>query len=71
MLLRDIMNININGLNIEYTDVGEGAPILLLHGWGSSFKFYENIIKNQLGNVIVVDNIENANIISKKIKKSI
>ena len=40
------MNININGLNIEYTDVGEGAPILLLHGWGSSFKFYENIIKN-------------------------
>ena len=28
---------------------------------------YENIIKNQLGNVIVVDNIDNANIISKKI----
>ena len=30
-------------------------------------KTYENIIKNQLGNVIVVDNIDNANIISKKI----
>ena len=30
-------------------------------------KKYENIIKNQLGNVIVVDNIDNANIISKKI----
>lgn len=28
---------------------------------------YSNIIKNQLGNVIVVDNIDNANIISKKI----
>lgn len=28
---------------------------------------YENIIKNQLGNVIVVNNIEDANIISKKI----
>lgn len=28
---------------------------------------YENIIKNQLGNVIVVDNIDNANIISEKI----
>ena len=30
-------------------------------------KNYENIIKNQLGNVIVVNNIDNANIISKKI----
>ena len=28
---------------------------------------YENIIKNQLGNVIVVDTIDNANLISKKI----
>ena len=28
---------------------------------------YDNIIDNQLGNVIVVDNIDNANIISKKI----
>ena len=30
-------------------------------------KKYQNIIENQLGNVIVVDNIDNANIISKKI----
>ena len=30
-------------------------------------KKYENIIKNQLGNVIIVNNIDNANIISKKI----
>ena len=30
-------------------------------------KKYENIIKNQLGNVIVVDNIDSANTISKKI----
>lgn len=30
-------------------------------------KKYENIISNQLGNVLVVDNIDNANIISKKI----
>jgi len=28
---------------------------------------YSNIIKNQLGNVIVADNVDNANIISKKI----
>jgi pimeloyl-ACP methyl ester carboxylesterase len=38
------MNINISGLNIEYTDVGEGYPILLLHGWGSSFDVYTGII---------------------------
>ena len=30
-------------------------------------KKYDNIIKNQLGNVIVVDNIDNANALSKKI----
>ena len=30
-------------------------------------KKYQNIIENQLGNVLVVDNIDNANIISKKI----
>ena len=30
-------------------------------------KKYENIISNQLGNVLVVDNIDNANVISKKI----
>ena len=27
---------NIDGLNIHYTDEGEGAPVLLIHGWGSS-----------------------------------
>ena len=38
------MNININGLNIEYTDVGSGIPVLLLHGWSSSFDVYKGII---------------------------
>ncbi len=38
------MNITINGLNIEYTEKGSGIPVLFLHGWGSSFKFYENIM---------------------------
>ena len=38
------MFINIDGLNIEYTEKGNGKPILLLHGWGSSYKFYEKII---------------------------
>ncbi len=38
------MFISIDGLNIEYTEKGNGTPLLLLHGWGSSFKFYEKII---------------------------
>lgn len=38
------MNIIINGLNIEYTDTGTGIPVLLLHGWNSSFDVYKGII---------------------------
>ncbi len=38
------MNITIDGLKIEYTEQGSGIPVLMLHGWGSSFKFYERII---------------------------
>ena len=33
-------------------------------------KQYKNIIENQLGNILVVDNIDNANIISKKINNN-
>ncbi len=40
------MNINIDGLNIEYTESGKGTPVLLLHGWGSSFEVYKSIIAN-------------------------
>lgn len=39
------MNINVDGLTIEYTEKGAGLPILMLHGWGSSYKFYEPIIE--------------------------
>lgn len=38
------MNIKIDGLNIEYTDQGSGQPVLLLHGWNSSFAVYNGII---------------------------
>ncbi len=38
------MFINIDGLNIEYTVEGEGTPVLLLHGWGSSFDVYKGVI---------------------------
>lgn len=38
------MIINIDGLNIEYTEQGEGTPVLLLHGWGASFDTYRGVI---------------------------
>ena len=38
------MFINIDNLNIEYTIEGEGYPVLLLHGWGSSYAVYNGII---------------------------
>jgi len=32
------MNININGLNINYIDEGIGRNVLLLHGWGANIQ---------------------------------
>ncbi|MBE6750568.1 MAG: alpha/beta hydrolase [Ruminococcaceae bacterium] len=38
------MNITVKGLNTEYIEQGEGTPVLMLHGWGSSFEFYKGIM---------------------------
>ena len=38
------MIVNIDGLNINYTDTGTGTPVLLLHGWGSSCEVYKGVI---------------------------
>jgi len=39
------LEITIDGLKIEYTDTGSTLPpVLLLHGWGSSFDVYKGII---------------------------
>lgn len=43
------MNIIIDGLNISYLDEGEGTPVLLLHGWGSSKEVYRGIINTLKG----------------------
>lgn len=37
------MYVEINGLNINYTDEGSGKVILLLHGWGSSLDVWNRI----------------------------
>lgn len=34
------MNKIVNGLNINYSDRGEGEPIVLLHGWGSNISLF-------------------------------
>lgn len=43
------MNIVIDNMNISYNDIGEGTPVLLLHGWGSSKEVYSGIIKTLSG----------------------
>ncbi len=38
------MEVIIDGMKIEYTEAGSGIPVLLLHGWGSSFEVYRGIM---------------------------
>lgn len=38
------MFVTVKGLKIEYKDVGDGIPVLLLHGWASSFDVYNGVI---------------------------
>lgn len=38
------MKIKIDGIDINYIDCGEGEPVLMLHGWGSSVAAYRGII---------------------------
>ncbi|MCQ2449231.1 MAG: alpha/beta hydrolase [Clostridia bacterium] len=38
------MEVLIDGLKIEYTEQGSGIPVLLLHGWGSSFDVYKGVM---------------------------
>ena len=35
-LVGDIININLNQINISYEKIGNGYPIILLHGWGAN-----------------------------------
>lgn len=40
------MNITVNNLNLNYIDCGQGEPVVLLHGWGSSSVAFNYIIKS-------------------------
>ena len=48
------MQINIDGLNINYIDEGEGEEILFLHGWGSSILPFTRLINDLKANHRVV-----------------
>ncbi len=37
------MEVIVNGLHIQYTEEGSGTPVLLMHGWGSSFDVYKGV----------------------------
>ncbi len=43
------MNITIDNIRINYLDEGEGIPVLLLHGWGSSNEVYRGFINTLKG----------------------
>lgn len=43
------INISINNINIHYIDEGEGQPVLMLHGWGSSVDAWRGIINSLKG----------------------
>ncbi len=38
------MNTNINGLNINYIDEGEGTLLVMLHGWGSNIDLFSGVV---------------------------
>ena len=39
------MNIDIDGLKINYRDEGEGPLLILLHGWGSNVDLFDGIFR--------------------------
>ncbi len=44
------MNININGINVNYIEEGEGDVILMLHGWASNASLFNsqiNLLKSK------------------------
>ena len=47
------MTTNIDGLNINYIDEGEGEAVLLIHGWGSSIKPWQPIMQGFEGKRVI------------------
>lgn len=45
-LVGDIININLNQINISYEKIGNGYPIILLHGWGANKNTFNKLANN-------------------------
>ena len=48
------LNREIFGLDIHYTEEGEGTLVVLLHGWGSNIELFRPTIDTLKGNYKVV-----------------
>lgn len=50
-------NVIINGLNINYTDTGEGKTIVLFHGWGAKKEAFAPVVQrlSQYMRVVALD----------------
>ena len=45
---------NINGVFVNYTDVGSGEAVVLLHGWGQNIQMMEPIGNNLVNKRVVI-----------------
>ena len=45
---------NINGVFVNYTDVGSGESVVLLHGWGQNIQMMEPIGNNLINKRVVI-----------------
>ena len=45
---------NINGVFVNYTDVGSGEAVVLLHGWGQNIQMMEPIGNNLINKRVVI-----------------
>lgn len=42
------MQFSFRGADVYYEDIGEGQPVVLLHGWGGHFSYLDNLHETQL-----------------------
>ena len=51
------MKININNVNVNYIQYGEGKDVLLLHGWGQNIQMMKPIGDNLCSNhrITIID----------------
>lgn len=52
-LVGDIININLNQINISYEKIGNGYPIILLHGWGANKNTFNKLANHLKDNFTV------------------